>query len=240
MLQSVKEFYWYLRGPYQQERAYRRLRKSFEKGQCTAEFSGDWDTMPYNRIDVVNRIIEGKGANTRYLEIGCAGNLCFDQIRATNKTGVDPASGGTHRMTSDAFFEQNDGTFDVVFVDGLHTFEQCRKDAMNALACVPVGGYVAFHDFLPRNWREEHVPRVQNIWTGDVWRVAVELMATKGVDFRLLNIDYGVGVARKISDEVQYCDKYEALSGATFADYAQYREGFPIYDFEESRDWLHQ
>ena len=38
--------------------------------------------------------------------------------------GVDPMSGGTHRMTSDEFFRRNREQwhykFDLVFIDGLH------------------------------------------------------------------------------------------------------------------------
>ena len=34
--------------------------------------------------------------------------------------GVDPLLGGTHRMTSDAFFAANADAFDLIFIDGLH------------------------------------------------------------------------------------------------------------------------
>lgn len=34
--------------------------------------------------------------------------------------GVDPLLGGTHRMTSDAFFAANTEHFDLIFIDGLH------------------------------------------------------------------------------------------------------------------------
>lgn len=30
--------------------------------------------------------------------------------------------GGTHRMTSDAFFATNEEQFDLVFIDGLHHY----------------------------------------------------------------------------------------------------------------------
>ena len=42
--------------------------------------------------------------------------------------------------------------FDVIFVDGLHTFEQCRKDVINSLNFLNLGGYLFIHDLIPRNF----------------------------------------------------------------------------------------
>lgn len=39
------------------------------------------------------------------------------------------------------------GSFDLVFVDGLHTKEAVMRDANQALALVAPGGVVAFHDY---------------------------------------------------------------------------------------------
>ena len=46
-------------------------------------------------------------------------------------------------MTSDEFFAQNEGSFDVVFIDGLHEYAQVRADAINALAVLSERGYIA-------------------------------------------------------------------------------------------------
>ena len=59
-------------------------------------------------------------------------------------------------MTSDEFFSQNKDIFDVIFIDGLHEYHQVYNDAINALKAIKKGHYVAFHDFLPGNWKEEH------------------------------------------------------------------------------------
>ena len=50
-----------------------------------------------------------------------------------NKIGVDPERGGNVRKTSDNFFKNNKKEFDVIFIDGLHIYEQCRKDVINSL-----------------------------------------------------------------------------------------------------------
>jgi hypothetical protein len=65
-----------------------------------------------------------------YLEIGCQNDLTFGEVQTLydSAIGVDPLVGGTHRMTSDEFFETNKQTntttFDLIFIDGLHTGPQ--------------------------------------------------------------------------------------------------------------------
>ena len=62
-----------------------------------------------------------------YLEIGCDQDENFSQINIKNKIGVDPKSGGTHRMTSDTFFKNNKDKFDVIFLDGLILMNKLLK-----------------------------------------------------------------------------------------------------------------
>ena len=56
-------------------------------------------------------------------------------------------------MTSDEFFAKASlpFRFDVVFIDGLHTYEQSRKDAENALGVIVEGGVIIMHDCNPPN-----------------------------------------------------------------------------------------
>src|SRR5260221_8752534 len=133
--------------------------------------------------------------------------------------GVDPVSGGTHRQTSDEYFAGNpDARFDVVFIDGLHIYDQVRRDLVNALGVVRKGGWIALHDMLPRDWIEEHVPQISTSrWTGDGWKVAFELMASADVDFRLLAIDHGVGVVRVLTDGAKIPDLGETLATKRFS-----------------------
>ena len=65
----------------------------------------NWKDYP-NRISIIQGIIDIKKYND-YLEIGCDQDENFSQIKIKNKIGVDPKSGGTHRMTSDDFFKNN-------------------------------------------------------------------------------------------------------------------------------------
>lgn len=61
-----------------------------------------------------------------YLEIGCQYNQTFGLVNDLFDiaVGVDPESGGTHRMTSNDFFLNNSQMFDLIFIDGLHEGNQ--------------------------------------------------------------------------------------------------------------------
>ena len=59
-----------------------------------------------------------------------------------------------------------------------------------------------------------------NSWTGDVWKVALELSRSSNVDFRICNIDHGLGVL-KIKEGFEY--KNLNLKKATFDDYLNYK-----------------
>lgn len=154
----------------------------------------------FNRISFIHRALRKFPKDSaKYLEIGVFQNAVFDTIYLSerNKYGVDPSSGGNLRMTSDEFFLTNKTLFDVIFIDGLHQYEQCQRDCINSLKFLKSNGIIILHDLLPQNADEEFVPQMNKTWTGDVWKVAVELSLSKNLDFRIVNIDHGVGILKK-------------------------------------------
>lgn len=198
-------------------------------------FDWGWNTTRYNRIAIVNFLISRtKGWNSAYLEIGCAGNVLFDAVASGDKTGVDPALGGTERTTSDEFFAKNNKKFDVIFIDGLHEYDQVRRDAINALECLNDNGWIAFHDFLPSNWKEHHVPRLQEAWTGDCWKLAIELSKASGVDFKIIKIDHGVGLLQKTSQNYSVPDLKSELLDAEFATFVECVGKLPLINVDEA------
>ena len=86
----------------------------------------------YHRWDLIEYLIK-KNNYSDYLEIGCDQDQLFSKIRINNKKGVDPVSGGNIRKTSDDFFQTNDEIFDIIFIDGLHTYDQVKKDILNSV-----------------------------------------------------------------------------------------------------------
>ncbi len=94
------------------------------------------------RLNLLAQINE----STSYLEIGVFKGLTFHAVEVADKVGVDPnfqfeiseyQSDVTQLVSqpSDNFFEELDpeAVFDLIYLDGLHTFEQTYRDFCNAL-----------------------------------------------------------------------------------------------------------
>ena len=154
-----------------------------------------WNLYP-KRFDIINKIIK-KNNYTNYLEIGCFKNENFDKIIVKNKIGVDPNSGGTLRMTSDQFFATNNNKYDLIFIDGLHVYEQVKKDIKNSLQCLNDSGIILIHDCLPRKLWYQTPKRMSFTWNGDVWKALVECRTQKIIDTYTLIADEGIGVIFK-------------------------------------------
>jgi hypothetical protein len=158
-----------------------------------------FEETKFNRLDILKYIqkkIKVKNYNFSYLEIGVQNNEVFKKINTKNKIGVDPFSGGTHRMTSDKFFDSNNENFDLVFIDGLHEYNQCKRDLLNSIKFLNPGGLIILHDLIPKNYLENSVPRISQTWTGDVWKLGVQLTFSKNCKFFIANFDHGVGILK--------------------------------------------
>jgi hypothetical protein len=220
------------------KRAYLQLR--WGNHVDSRSLNWDWSETNFNRIAVVNLLLN-KFKNPSYLEIGCASNNLFDSVPVEKKIGVDPSSGGNVRKTSDDFFKTNDINFDVIFIDGLHTYEQVRRDIINSIKSLNDngGGWIALHDMLPRNWIEHHVPIVaKGAWTGDVWKVAFELIETKDIEFKIIKIDHGVGVIKVLNTKATLKNLKDDLLDKEFSYYYENLNKLPITDWEKAQSWL--
>ena len=67
---------------------------------CDTIIEIDWAKVCYNRMSFISRAIS-KFKNCKYLEIGCANNICFSSVPLKDKIGVDPNNGGNVKDTSD-------------------------------------------------------------------------------------------------------------------------------------------
>ena len=132
-----------------------------------------------------------------YLEIGCDKDQSFSKIKIPHKVGVDPISGGTIRITSDNFYKTNKEKFDIIFIDGLHHYEQVIEDINNAIDILNDNGHILVHDCLPRTIAHQAVPRYRGSWNGDVWKSIVELRTKTDLEVFTCEIDFGVGVIKK-------------------------------------------
>ena len=145
----------------------------------------------YYRWDLIEYLIK-KNNYTNYLEIGCDQNQLFSKVIIENKIGVDPVSGGNIRKTSDDFFRENNDKFDIVFIDGLHTYEQVKKDILNSVNCLNVNGIILVHDCMPDSLGKQAVPRYKMQWNGDVWKAIVDLRQKEDLDIYTCEMDQGI------------------------------------------------
>lgn len=154
-----------------------------------------WKEKP-TRYDLINKLIADNNYQN-YLEIGCSRDDCFQAIAAPNKIGVDPFSGGTHRMTSDDFFKTNTQKFDIVFIDGLHQYAQVRDDMLNSIAALSDNGVILIHDCLPLNYKAQLPFPPGGDWNGDVWKSICQMRSMSEIDTAVALIDHGVGIIKK-------------------------------------------
>lgn len=204
--------------------------------------SGDYTPKSINvsfegqppRYDLINQTIKEKGYK-KYLEIGCFRDECFSRIVCEKKVGVDPQSGGTIRLTSDDFFAQNKSKFDFIFIDGLHIYEQVKKDILNALDALEEGGTIMMHDCLPTKYSYQTVPPEHLIWNGDVWKAFVEARSWDNVDAAVCTIDCGIGIIKKRANssklEFPKDTNFKNLKYSDLAD--NYKQWLKPIDFAE-------
>ena len=144
-----------------------------------------WDLIQY-----LNSVYKFKS----YLEIGCDDNQLFSKIDIPKKIGVDPVSGGNYKAKSDDFFSQNSEKFDLIFIDGLHEYNQVKKDILNSLKFLNDKGFILVHDCLPRSLSAQAVPRYRNVWNGDVWKAIVEFRTYPNLEIFTCLADEGISI----------------------------------------------
>jgi len=156
-----------------------------------------------NRHNIIQILINKINAKD-YLEVGISNGATFKRINCDNKISVDPEplAKATYTLTSDNFFAQNQNTFDVIFLDGLHHSEQLEKDIHNSLKCLNEGGYIICHDLNPLKEEHQSRPYKSGLWNGDIWKTFVKMRSERN-DLRMFTIDtdHGCGIITKGSQQ---------------------------------------
>lgn len=137
--------------------------------------------------------------DARYLEVGVAQGRTFHVLTAARKVAVDPQfkfdleeaqtghpGASYHQVPSDDYFGRVVDTgdrFDVIYLDGLHTYEQTLRDFCNAIRYLAPNGVIVVDDVVPSSYfaslRElaqfRAVRRgrkdISEAWMGDVYRL---------------------------------------------------------------------
>lgn len=185
-----------------------------------------------NRITLVNSLLDFMRGES-YLEIGVRDGKTITEIKAKHKVGVDPAYNlkrdlafkevfgfndfKLFKQTSDDFFKiiakkVFPKGIDLVFIDGLHNYEQSLRDVINSLGFLNPKGFLVLHDCNPKgaaqafpikNSYNEVIEALKNggiegwtgEWNGDVWKTIVHLRAFHPeLNVRTIDADQGLGI----------------------------------------------
>ncbi len=213
-----------------------------------------------NRINVIQKIINGVSAKT-YLEIGVRYGDAFLKIKAKNKNGVDPNFAITpwkkfryyfknpynifnkyFNDESDVFFDKEKSRLsksgiDVVFIDGLHTFDQSLRDVQNSLKYLNKNGIIVLHDCNPSSAVAalpaksfEDIARSNpfgftGVWNGDVWKTIVYLRAAReDLNVFVLDCDFGLGIITKEQPESTFKYPADEVHNLTYDDLSKNRK----------------
>ncbi len=150
------------------------------------------------RTEAVQRLLD-LFERPSYLEIGVNQGLTFHGVQAHRKVAVDPAFLFDHRaeakrrpeatyhpVESDRYFATaigRDERFDVVFLDGLHTYDQTLRDLLNTLQHVHPDSVIVIDDVMPVDYASSIGDPVRMnafraaagdtglAWMGDVYKV---------------------------------------------------------------------
>jgi len=162
--------------------------------------------MALTRTEIINTLIKKHGYKS-YLEIGvntpAQPGYNWGGVECEYKAGVDPNVYTTHKMTSDEFFEKNresvfKRTYDFIFIDGLHLYEQVYKDVINALEILNDGGTIMLHDCNPTSEITQRRVRASDAWHGDVWKAFVRLRIERDdLEMYTIDADEGCGIIQR-------------------------------------------
>lgn len=160
---------------------------------------------------ILNQFLEINSGKAKYMEIGVRKGKTFERVNARRKLGIDPdpqfnldwlpRGARVFRGTSDEFFSEftSSPSFDLIFIDGLHTFDQVARDILNSLEWINDAGVIVIDDCWPKNSGgadpRGKIPTPSPIdgkftepgWWGDVWKVLPWLLSgLQGHNFHLI------------------------------------------------------
>jgi hypothetical protein len=213
------------------------------------------------RSDVIQSVLNLYN-NPNYLEIGVNAGVTFLPLIAANKVAVDPdfrfsitdaaksdKTAKFYSMVCDDYFLKACGReerFDVVFLDGLHTFEQTLRDLMNSIACIKPGSIIIIDDVLPdgysasiSNYSEFHrfhaaSGEKNGNWMGDVYRLVYFISAFMPMySYATVAENHGQIVMWRDPRPIELDMSVEAVSRVSYCDVVLDMKPFNIKPFKD-------
>ena len=178
---------------------YRRYKRHFVVLQLRKKLAPTEASILINSISLLREL------KSLYLEIGVERGNTLANVQMRKKIGVDPVfhfnplvpslTYKFYTLTSDDFFRKisNEGlVFDIIFLDGLHTFEQTYKDLANSFKFASINSIIIIDDTVPSDVhsslpdqracyesREKSGVAFDSTWNGDVFKVIFALATFK-------------------------------------------------------------
>ncbi len=151
-----------------------------------------------HRHEVINTLLR-LFESPSYLEVGVNRGETFFNVNASMKVAVDPkflfdVAAATqndpncafHEVPSDRYFSEiidHNLRFDVIYLDGLHTFEQTLRDFTNAIQFLKPRGVIVIDDVKPTSYQaslpdqldafllKKYHSSHDNSWMGDTYKL---------------------------------------------------------------------
>ena len=211
------------------------------------------------RADRLNRLSKINSAEN-YLEIGVNKGVTLRRVDVQRKVGVDPSfnfnteevdhKAELHEVTSDKYFETcgTSKKFDLIYLDGLHEYNQTLRDFFNTLSYSHENTIWLFDDTNPDSYEASLYPqritkevRVRtgnrdNSWMGDVYKCVFFLNKFLR-DFEYATfLEHGQTVVwrKKISSEVEFCIPDDMdITNMSYADFVSYRDSVLNFKTDE-------
>jgi hypothetical protein len=201
------------------------------------------------RLETIRRFFPGR---TRYLEIGLSRGKTLESVRFDCRHAVDPFPRVNQRLLpkgvtiyplrSDDFFEsrtQDSETYDVAFIDGLHTWDQTYRDVLNTFRHSPKA-ILLVDDVRPsdeisamRSFDESLAARKRGNqssteWCGDVYKAILVIEeAHPNIDFATFATDGYPQTVMWLKDPQQFDDEERGPSEVV-ASSANFHDVFEI------------
>lgn len=172
---------------------------------------------------IVNSILQV--TDLSYLELGLKTGGNFKKICCSNKTSVDvePKYKANYIMTTDKFFENNKKSYDIIFIDADHHYEQVLKDFNNAVAVC--NKFVILHDLVPS--KKEYVAQHK---CGDAYKLLWYLAVNTDYTILTLNCDQGLTFVKMPINPIA---PPEEVKGLRYEEFEDFIKGFTIYTIEQ-------
>ena len=212
-----------------------------------------------SRSGVLQRLL-GLYEQPRYLEIGVNRGVTFHAVTAHRKVAVDPKfvfavpagqSEGVsyHEVTSDEYFGRivaAEERFDLIYLDGLHTFEQTLRDLINALAHLAPGGVVLIDDIIPNSFQaslpspaaaravRDFLGQTDPSWMGDVFKLVFFVQSFfQKLSYATIRDNHGQLVLWQASREKVVARDIGEFARLSFADVVLQKDAFQIRPLDE-------